>query len=824
MIVKAPAKFFSKTLWLLVLLASIPQGLSSLTEALQQQEKVVQKLLTENLQPVDDATYVIGKIVIHGTKHVKEGLVLRSIPYKAGDLFDASLSATAINNLYALGHFSQIEIRAEVLDDTELSLHITVQEKKLLEDLKITGNKALKTSKIKEKLNLTKLTTIDEEMLRNISLGIKKMYAEENRHFVGIETKIIDNEDNSDKAVAHIIINEGLSSQVLLVNFKGNEQIEDRKLRNILFTRENWLLSFTDGAGTYSSDQLEMDKHRIEYLYRDNGYLMAKVPLAEVDFSKNQKDVRVTFHIQEGDLFFTRSVQVMGDDLFSENELMSYVSLKAGRPYSQSDMVKTINRLKDLYGEKGYIYADVYPQIKPDENSKEVDVAFHIEKGNKLFANRILITGNHVTRDKVIRRQFTIFEGDLITSKKLNESKVGVEYLSFFEREGVAWKVHRVSDTLADLEMAVVETKTGSFNLQFTYGSDRYSPKPSFKGQLNLEKRNLCGKGWDVGAMAQASRHRLQRVEANFFDPHLLDSDVSLGVFAYNRWIEYESWRSFPKTPVQMTTGGNVKFGFSLAKLDKRLQLILDLGIEDIRNRDVDFDNAHIPSSYKPIIKRRLQEGTLSWFGLDLVKDTRNHQVYPNQGYKFTIATKTALPGINHEFGFVKTEFEGSCYNSLIGVDSLVHMAHLKLSHVERIGNNQIIPYKELFHMGGQTTVRGFVWGGIGPAWENGDPLGSQNAVLFNTELIFPLIPDYSMKGHFFYDCGAGWDTPKNDIPLSDVARIKRDNFDVRHSVGFGLNLVKPVPAKIDWGFKLDRRKDLGESPHEFHLSMNYAW
>lgn len=822
--IKALVKIVPNKIVLLLLLFSCNNNLFTSAQTLDHQEQVVQKLLSENLQPIEDHKYTIKKIIIHGNKHVKDGQVLHGIPYKVGDLFDASISSAAINNLYATGHFRQVELSAEVSGNKELFLYVNVEEKKLLEDLKITGNKALKASKIKEKLNLNKLATIDEEMLRNISLGITKMYAEENRHFIEVDTKIVLSEENPDKAVAHITITEGSSSSVLLVDFKGNNNIDSRKIRNILFTRENWLLSFTDGAGVYSQEQLEMDKHRIEYLYRDNGYLMAKVPKAEVIFSKHKKDVKIIFHIQEGDLFHVRSVSAPGDDLFSEKDLSQYISLQVNKPFSQSDLVKTINRIKEVYGEKGYIYADVYPQIKPDEATKEVDVTFHSERGNKLYANRVLITGNRVTRDKVIRRQLTLFEGDLITSKKLNESKIGVEYLSFFEREGVAWKVHRVSDSLADLEMNVTEAKTGSFNVQFTYGSDRYSPRPSLKGQLNLEKRNLCGKGWDIGGMAQASRHRLQRIEANFFDPHLLDSNVSLGVFAYNRWIEYESWTSFPKTPVQMTTGGNVKLGFSLPKIDKRLQLILDLGLEDIKNRDIDFNSARISSVYLPIVKRRLQEGMLVWIGVDLQKDTRNHQVYPNQGYKFTLSTKTALPGFNNQFGFLKTEAEASCYNALIGVDSLVHMLHLKMSHVERIGNNHIIPYKELFHMGGQSTVRGFIWGGIGPAWENGDPLGGQNAVLFNTELIFPLIPDYSMKGHFFYDCGAGWDTPKHDIPNDNLKFIKRDNFEMRHAAGFGLNLVKPVPAKIDWGFKLDRKKDRDESPHEFHLSMNYAW
>ena len=224
----------------------------------------------------------------------------------------------------------------------------------------------------------------------------------------------------------------------------------------------------------------------------------------------------------------------------------------------------------------------------------------------------------------------------------------------------------------------------------------------------------------------------------------------------------------------------------------------------------------------QPIVDRTFQAGTLKWFGLDLVKDTRNHQVYPSAGFKTSLSSRLAPPGLNNQFSFFKWELEGSYYRALINDDSLVLCLHGRGGRINKLSETLPVPYKELFHMGGQSTVRGFVWGGIGPAWITGDPLGGRNAIQLNTELIFPLIPDYSMKAHLFYDAGAGWNTPKEGIPFRQG--IKRDKFNLRHTVGFGLNLMKPVPAKIDWGFKLDRKKHEKESPSEFHLSMNYAW
>ncbi len=773
---------------------------------------------------------IIKEINITGNDHIKNDVIEKRLPYKVGEPLDMNKRTQAINNLYSLGYFRQVQIEGEKVDDLSVILHVTIEEKKLLDHVEFKGNKKYKTRKLKEKLNLEKLTTIDEETVRRICQEVAKAYKEENRHLVTVTGIIVPNKENPKKATAIFTVKEGPKSTVTRVHFVGNKQIPERKLRNAVLTHEDWLLSFTDNAGNYQDDMVEYDKKRIENLYKDHGFMMAKVYKTKVDFINKEREIAVTFSIQEGNKFFVRNINASGDEIFGEDELLPLISLEKGKPYSQAKLIQSINRLKDLWGAKGYIYADVYPQTMPDEKTNTVDVAFHVERGNKLYVNRINITGNKITRDKIIRRQLGLIEGDLITTKKLTSSKSSVEYLSFFEREGVNWKTHRITDELADLEMNVKEAKTGSLNFNLSYGGDANSPggggsKNSLKGSIVAEKTNLFGLGYDVGSMIQASRHRLQRIEGHVFDPHIMDSNVSGGFYAYKRWNEYELWRSVDKTPIQKVLGADVRFGLGMPKIDKHLQLFLELGIEDIRNKDLPTATGNTVDLFGPIVKRSFQEGTLKWVGVDLVKDTRNHQVYPNNGYKITLSTKTAPPAINNHFSFIKAELEASKYTALIGEDSLVLALHAKTGRISALDDKKLIPYKELFHMGGQSTVRGFTWGGVGPAWKRtGDPLGGRNALLFNTELIFPLIPDYSMKGHVFYDAGAGWDTPKSDLSSDQKAYIVRDKFNLRHAVGIGLNLDKPMPAKIDWGFKLDRKRKEHESPQEFHLSMNYAF
>lgn len=765
----------------------------------------------------------IKKIIIQGNKYVKQETIIHRLPYKVGRLFDPAQTAQAIRNLYDLGYFSQIALETEVIGDKAINLYVILTERKLLERVDIVGNKRVETKKIKEQLGLDKLVAVDKEVAERIARDIEKMYKEEQRHCARVENTLTSDKENPDKLILTLKVQEGPRSILKRVYFKGCKQLAERKLRNIVLTREEWLLKFLDNAGVYKQEFIDMDKMRIEYFYRDSGYLNAKVVKTDVEFSKNKKTVNVTFHIKEGTQFIVRSINAPGDELFAEDELLPLISLQEGKPYAQKKLVDSIERLKQAWGEEGYIYADVYPQIKPDAVKKVVDVTFHVERGNKMYVNRVNITGNKITRDKIIRRQLEIAEGDLITTPKLNISRNNVEYLSFFEKDGVNWQIHRLTDTLADLEMNVKEDKTGNANFMLSYGSDKNNPRRSLRGSLAVNKNNLFGLGYDVGCMLQADRHHVpQKIEFHFIDPHIFDSNVSGAYYFYKRIDDFEGWSNVYPSPEQKVLGANFRFGFALPRVDKHLHIMLDVSAEEVRNNHPHALPGPNYDVFEPVVRREFQSGGINSFGVELVKDTRNHQVYPCEGYKLTVGCHMALPLLNHHFSFIKTEVEGSCYNALIGRDSLVLGLHGMLGSVKEIQTSKSIPYKDLFIMGGQSTVRGFVWGGVGPAWVTGEPLGGRNAMLFNAELIFPLAQDYGMKGHFFYDAGAGWNTPKNTP--EEAAYVRRDSFDLRHSIGFGLNLMRPMPAKIDWGFKLDRRKDRGESAQEFHLSMNYAW
>ena len=804
-----------------LLLLNVIQGTSSLMAENKKKKE------TPITQQYDEQHPLIKKIVIEGNKHIKEHAIRQRLPFHVGKPFDADKSAEAIRLIYGLGFFKQIEIEKEQVSSDEINLYIVVTERKLLEKLVFKGNKKIKTKKIEEKLSLEKIESIDEEQIKRLICGIQDLYKEENYHRTKVDYVVDENEKEPDKAKVFLTITEGPVSRIRRVHFIGNTQIPDKKLRTSIFTREDWLLRFMDDGGKYSEEMFEMDKKRIEFFYRDKGYLTTKVVDASVVFSEDLKSIDITFEIKEGDQFIVRDIHAPGDDIFDESELMPHVLLEAGEPFSQSKLADSITRLKSQWGSIGYIYADVYPQVVPDEETKEVDITFYAEKGKKMRVNRIDVTGNKTTRDKVIRREILIEEGDLLTTPLLNQSRDNVEYLGFFERGGTNWKMHKISDDEVDLEMNVKEGKTGHLNFELSIGGGS-SPDTSARGKIDFGKNNFMGYGWDVGSNIESDIKRPSKNikgSVYFFDPYILDSNVSGKFDIYARQEEYDQWRTISQPPQERVAGASARFGLALPQISRRLEAATEVGFETIyyKNHDTVSALGDNKAQTLSLFENRFRKGDLCWLCFDLVKDTRNHRIYPNRGFKVLFNTKTALPIINKDYSFIKVEADWSWYTPIIGQDTLVLGLHSHAGIIDHIASDKIIPYKELFHMGGQTTVRGFTWGGIGPAWKaNNDPVGARKAILFNAELIFPIIPDYSMKGHVFYDAGAGWDTPRHGIDT--MSMVTRNNFNVRHSVGFGLNLMKPSPVKIDWGYKLDRDRKSGESPHEFHIMMNAAF
>jgi len=781
----------------------------------------------------------INKITVSGNIHIPSEAILNRLPFKLGEAFNPAKTSSAIRNLYGLGYFRQIEILAEDIEPNLINIHVELTEKKKLEAVRYEGNKHLSETEVKKKVDFSKIPAIDEEELKKYADILKNIYVDKGYHFATVEPRL---EIDGDKATAIFKIEEHKPSVVKQIFFKGNKFISSKKLRVIMFTREDWVLSFMDSAGTYHPDAVEMDRHTIETFYKNNGFLTARVTDVVVDMNPTTKNFYLTFHIEEGPQYTVTDIKVPGNDIMSEEELLRVLPIKKGTLYSHAKVQKSMELLRNIWGEHGYIYADVEPSIQPDEDKKTVTIAFYTELGSKVRLNRINIIGNKKSRDKVIRRQLIIDEGDLLTTQRMEFSKNRVELLGYFDkRDGVNWKINRISDDLCDLDLIVKEVRTGNATVQLGAGgsvTDITDPTQALILTLGFADTNLFGRGINYDLNLMLSKQE-QSGHFNLLDPWLFNKPISGALSLFASSVTYQDLRSVQQQVSERRVGGSGGIGFFLPyPRDTHVQFIA--GAENIsygsrQNQGpvaANFSDPVAQAQFQEVLNRRFQNGTLAWVSNLINQDLRNHPLHPSRGYQWSSALKvglsvsrtgqneptTPVPANHEKFGFFKFEGDVSYYTPLIGENDLVLCLHGHVGLVHQF-HNHTIPYRELFHVGGPATVRGFVFGQISPMFQN-NSIGARKAFWNNVELIFPINPDFSIKGAIFYDGGAGWDTP--DAQQISPVFLRNNEFHYRHAIGVGLRLLNPAPLQIDWGFKLDRNKKAGEVVTEIHFVMNH--
>jgi len=789
----------------------------------------------------DAAERRIRSIIVVGNKHVSQQALVNRIPYQIGEIFDQNKTARLIRNLYFdLKRFKQIEVKAVPVDTDKLDLYIIVTEKPTLKEVRFVGNSIISEAEIKKIIDFDAIPAIDEHELARHALAIKKMY--EHKGYYGTTITSTLELDAQERATAIFTVQEAPRSSVRRVRFDGNNAFTAKTLRTLLYTKEDWLLGFMDGSGIYEPERVEADKQALEQFYQNKGYINAKILDVTKSVDLDTGAIDLLFDIQEGPRAFVKEIKALGNEILSDDFLTAILPLRVGMPYSRELLIECIKQLEYAWGSYGYIFAHIDPAVESDDQANTVSIVFHSDPGKPVYLNRLNIRGNRKTRDKVIRRNIPVQEGFLVTKNLMELGKTRVEGLGFFEqRDGVNWKIMRLSDDQADLDLIVKEAKTGSAHIKFGFGgsaTDMSTPGGGFNAELNVSDTNWCGlgiKGSLVGSLGTNSK----TVELSLAQPWLFDRPVYGSLDLYYKRLGYDQ--------VKLTTainekhaGGNVVSGFMLNAPYPALQdtfIRFGMTVDNVRYEHMpvaqifglgltEAQRLEANAAYNTILCLEFQPSTYASINMQAGQDTRNHPLHPSRGHTWVVQAQSAVPSIRNFSGFQKFDFDAIWFTPLINERDLVFKLHTYAGLILPFGNKEI-PYRELFHIGGPATVRGYLFGEIGPSFtvtnegrSRSDSIGGLKAIFVNAEVIFPITPDFTMKGVLFYDGGAGWDNPHAHCVPSKY--ITNNNFDFRQAVGLGLRILNPMPMRIDWGFKLDPRQ--GESSHEVHFGMTYDW
>ncbi|MCX5925467.1 MAG: outer membrane protein assembly factor BamA [Candidatus Dependentiae bacterium] len=772
------------------------------------------------------AVRTIHDIIISGNKYTSREAILSYIPYKVGEIFNPRKTNTLIHNLYfGLKRFTNITVKGESVGANLINVHVIVEEKPVLKDIIIEGNISIGDKEIRKKIDFN-LPAIQDSELKIMGQKIKRLYLD--KGFVQAEVDTELRIDDDGRAIALFTIHEHKKSLVKRILFTGNNNISSKILRTIVLTREDWLLSFLDKSGTFHPERLGADQHVIEQHYQNNGFLAAKVTEVEKTIDQETKCMALTFHIEEGALYHIKKIEVPGNDILTQEQLLTTIPIKVDGIYSRKDIADSIKILEFVWGNYGYIFAHIEPSIDTDEDEKTVSITLSSELGNKVSLNKINIKGNKKTRDKIIRRKLLLEEGGLITNRLMEISKNSVESLGFFDpREGVNWKINRLSEDVADLDLLLKEAKTGNFVAQMGFGgsgTNMSSPNSGFNVKTGFADRNLFGSGININFDASWARSE-QTVLFHIDQPWLFDKPVSGAFDLYHRRPSYDMLKHInPNVVNEKLTGASVGTGFITQGhhfLLRNTHTRANLGIDRVlyeRRPVASGLSAENTALYQHILDKEFVSGKFLWLACYLEQDFRNHPVHTSRGHRWALTSKVAIPTFGDTIGFYKLTLDGSWYTPIIGEQDLVFRCRGFMGWAIPL-KNKVIPYGELFHIGGPASVRGFLYGQVGPKFE-GDSIGGQKAFFVNAELVFPITADLNMKGALFYDGGVGFDNPY--VNQDNCKPITNNKFDYRHAVGFGIRILSPMPVKIDWGFKIDPRTY--ESSHEVHFGMTYDW
>jgi len=725
----------------------------------------------------------IQSVKIEGNKRIDESTILYYIKSKPGTILSKKQIREDIEQIYSLGQFK--DIRVETRETLKgLEVEFIVEEIPSIGDVDIVGNDKVDANDIREKIGLKRGATFNDHLILESNEEILKLYREKGYFFAQVN---IDTDSDQDNLVnVSIRIKEGEKVKIEKIRFSGNKSFPDKKLLEQMETQEKTWYSFIDDSGVYQKDILKLDLFRLEGFYHDNGYLRVKVLEPRIDINKRAREIHITVPVEEGPQFRVKSLKLNSDDAVTADEIQKSIKTKVGTVYNVSQLRQDILTIADLYSKKGFAYADANPVSKLNDEDRTVDLSIEVDKGKKVYVGNIEILGNIKTRDNVIRREFRLKEGELFDSSKLKRSKQRLNNLNFFE--DVKIDTHRGQDPdLIDILTTVTEKPSGSF----TVGAG-FSSVENLIFTTSITQNNLFGNGQRLSLNAQLSSIRTD-FNLSFTEPRVFDSEIALGVDAFNQDQDFLSFDS-------QSTGGGFRLGKSVSEYDSinfryRYSTVEVSGLSAADETEFFKNETRLTSRVAPTY----------------VHDSRDNYLNPSKGWRHVVGFEFAgLGGAK----FTKSVYEVTYYHPLVG--KLVAAAHGRVNYGDGYGGEEL-PGFERYFMGGPTSLRGFTIQDIGPKDSDGDPIGGDQSLLINLEVQYPFTK--SFRGFLFYDRGNVYGTGTD---TSTTAK----NFDLgemRHSIGAGIRFISPFgPLGFAYGIKLD--KQTGEEDGQFHFSAGSAF
>ena len=721
-------------------------------------------------------------VEVEGNRRVGTEAVLREMRIRPGMQLSWDVVREDVARLFEMNFFEDVSIHLEHRADGPAVI-VRVSEKPVVRQVVYEGNSEMKDDDLDEIVEIAPYSMLDQHRIERAAREIEASYKGKGYFLAEVTTRV---QSVPDEAAVDVVfeVNEQAKVQVRSIRLIGNEAIPDSDIKAHMETREGHWLSFLTQWGTYRPEAFEIDLMRIAALYYDRGYINVQVGQPHVTLSADGRFIHVAIGIEEGEQFSVGAVDVSGDLLEDASRLRALVPMREGDVFVRSELGEGIMALQGLYQDRGYAYADVTPLTGVDSSQRTIDLDFEIKKGPKVLVERIVVRGNTRTRDKVIRREMRIHEGDIYSGNLIRTSKRRVQALGFFESVDLATRQGSHGDRVV-LELSVKERPAGTFQVGAGLSSGE-----GLIATVQVSHENLFGRGQSFGVQGMFSRQRTI-FQAQFMEPYFMDTNWTLALSAFNTEQDYLSF-------LRRSTGGYLTLGYQLVD-DLRLLLTytgesvdVSAGGDFAERAQAGLFGGGFTSSAKL---------TLNW-------DRRDDRMFPTRGFYHTASVEHAPPWLMSENLFTRYTLVNRWYWPL--PFGLVGRLNMELGYIA----GERYPLSERYFIGGIYSIRGYGLRSISPREQFaalGDPgahtrpfaVGGNKQFITNLEVEFPILRPMGLRGVLFYDMGNAYgrgspffQDPDYDLPLG-----------MFHSVGFGVRWFSPIgPLRFEYGIPLTPR------------------
>ncbi|OOS25726.1 outer membrane protein assembly factor BamA [Moraxella pluranimalium] len=769
------------------------------------------------------AEFVANDIAISGLQRVTIESLQTALPIRLGQTVSDEQLAESIRALYATGNFS--DVQADVNGDRVV---FKVVERPTIAELNFEGNRLIPKDALEQGLKssgLVKGGVLKQSTVHAIESELTSQYATQGYYNADITVKQTELDGNRVKL--DIEFAEGKRARVVDINVIGNNHFSDEDLRHEFVVKDGSINPLSR-ADRYTQEKLAASIEKLRAKYLNAGFVKFSVDDATLNIDEEKQKVFIEVAVTEGEQYQFGKASFAGDVTYPMDELNKLVAFKEGETYSQAKMDETSSAVANKFGDDGYYYAQIRPISRINETTRTVDIEYYVDPVRPVYVRRINFSGNHKTKDEVLRREMRQLEGALASNQKIQLSRARLMRTGFFKNVVVDTQPVPNSPDQIDVNFVVEEQPSGSSTI-----AAGYSQSGGMTFQFDVSQNNFMGTGNRVAAGFSRSETR-DSYSLSMTDPYFTINGVSQTIGAYYRKTKYDAKNL--SNYVLDSYGGNLTYGYPIDE-NQRISggLNLDsvtvrggagMGLSNVASLIADGGTATIDSHASFENKYNTYNALLGWSYSSL-----DRPVFPTEGQSHNVDLTLGFGDKTYQ----KLVYTGNYYQPLYKGSIL--RGYAKLGY----GNN--LPFYENFYAGGYGSVRGYDQSSLGPRSQAfahvaqgkrtvvGEVVGGNAIATFGAELILPL----PFKGDWtsqvrpvlFAEGGQVFDTTSlkdqyidvrslsstlaNSGTLTDansvVKAIEADN-DLRYSVGAGITWYTAIgPLSLSYAKPLGSKE-----------------